>query len=188
MINSACRSLCSNFWVVFSSSAIRRREGSGFFSFGPLFFGESASNEPCSACRRHVIRLEEYNPSRRKRAPTRPCSLQASASRRIRRLYSAVNRRRTAFSDTSESGTTDRPARPPVRPLEEIPVALWAPSISSSPFETSTNIVSFFSMISLFPALIIYSKFKGGKCLTYIGTEGRQPSANNKRHVTSSPK
>jgi hypothetical protein len=27
-------------------------------------------------------------------------------------------------------------------------------------------------MISLFPALIIYSKLQGGKCLTYIGTEG----------------
>ena len=136
MINSACRSLCSNFWVAFSSSAIRRREGSGFFSFGPRFFGESASNVPRSACRRQVIRLEEYNPSRRKRAPNRPCSLQTSASRRIQRLYSAVNRRRNAFSGTSESGTTDKPARPPVRPLEEIPVTLRAPFISSSPFET----------------------------------------------------
>ena len=172
MISSACRSLCSNFRVVFSSSSIRRREGSGFFSFGPRFFGESASNVPRSACRRHVIRLEEYNPSRRKRAPNRPCSLQASASWRIRRLYSAVNRRRTAFSGTSESGTTDRPVRPPVRPLEETPVALPAPSISSSPFEILTNIASFLSMISLFPALIIYSKLQGGKCLTYIGTEG----------------
>jgi hypothetical protein len=146
MINPACRSLCSNLWVIFSNSAIRRMEGSGFFSFGPRFFGDSASMVPCSACRRQVFRFDEYNPSRRKRAPNRPCSLQASASRRIRRLYSAAKRRRTGFSGTSESGTTDRSARPPVRLREEIPVALRAPSISSRSFETSTSIDSFFSI------------------------------------------
>src|SRR5207244_8258090 len=50
---------------------------------------------------RHVVRWEEYNPSRRSSAPIPPGVLQASASRTIFRLYSTVNRRRVAFATTS---------------------------------------------------------------------------------------
>ena len=148
-MNSACRSLFSNFLVVFSSSAMRSREGSGFFSFGPRFFGESASKLPFCACRRHVIKLEEYRPSRRNRAPRQPCSLHDSASRRIRLLYSALKRRRAALSETSGLGTRVKPAWPSARPREEIPVALGAPSISSRSFNPQTSIVSSFFMILL---------------------------------------
>src|SRR5439155_1313121 len=53
---------------------------------------------------RHVVRCEEYSPSRRSNAPTAPGVLQASASRTIFRLYSTVNRRRVAFATTSIAG------------------------------------------------------------------------------------
>jgi hypothetical protein len=45
---------------------------------------------------------EEYNPSRRRKAPRSPFGL-ASYSRSALALYSAVNRRRRAFSKTSGS-------------------------------------------------------------------------------------
>src|SRR5207247_5305658 len=67
------------------------------------FFGAPASS-PRSRAARHVVRCEEYNPSRRNNAPTAPGVLHASASRTIFRLYSTVNRRRVAFAVTSISG------------------------------------------------------------------------------------
>ena len=79
----------------------------GFFGFGagPRFFGVRPASSPRSRCARQVVEYEEYNPSRRSRAPIAPGAVQASASRRIFRLYSAVNRRRLALATTSTSGT-----------------------------------------------------------------------------------
>ena len=68
-----------------------------------------ASGRPASPsrCCRQVVRCDEYRPSRRSSAPTAPGLAHASASRRMRSLYSAVNRRRTGFSATcTSSGTT----------------------------------------------------------------------------------
>lgn len=59
---------------------------------GPRFVGAPASS-PRSRAARHLVRWEEYNPSRRNNAPTPHDVLQASASRMIFRLYSTVNRR-----------------------------------------------------------------------------------------------
>src|SRR5438445_7056559 len=67
---------------------------------GPRFVGAQASSPPPRAAR-HVVRCEEYSPSRRSNAPIAPGVLQASASRTILRLYSTVNRRRVAFATTS---------------------------------------------------------------------------------------
>src|SRR5207244_6819712 len=67
---------------------------------GPRFVGAPASS-PRSRAARHVVRCEEYSPSRRSNAPIAPGVLQASASRTILRLYSTVNRRRVAFATTS---------------------------------------------------------------------------------------
>ena len=144
MIIAACLSLCLNFWFSFSNSAIRRAEGSGFCSFGPRFFGERASRVPLSAWRCHVVRLDEYNPSRRRRAPICPGSLQNSASRSIRRLYSAVNLRRTGFSVTSEAESILSPRGLLGSAIEEIPVVLRTPSISSSLTLSLVNITAFF--------------------------------------------
>src|SRR4029450_13820707 len=70
---------------------------------GPRFFGAPASS-PRSRAARHVVRCEEYSPSRRSNAPTAPGALHPSASRTIFRLYSTVNRRRVAFATTSIAG------------------------------------------------------------------------------------
>src|SRR2546425_8230212 len=70
---------------------------------GPRFFGAPA-NSPRSRAARHVVRCEEYSPSRRSSAPIAPGVLQPSASRTIFRLYSRVNCRRVAFAATSISG------------------------------------------------------------------------------------
>src|SRR5438876_303202 len=70
---------------------------------GPRFFGAPASS-PRSRAARHVVRWDEYSPSRRSNAPTAPGVLQPSASRTIFRLYSTVNRRRVAFATTSIAG------------------------------------------------------------------------------------
>src|SRR5437899_31870 len=70
---------------------------------GPRFFGAPASS-PRSRAARHVVRWDEYSPSRRNNAPTAPGILQLSASRTIFRLYSTVNRRRVAFATTSIAG------------------------------------------------------------------------------------
>src|SRR5881396_2224700 len=67
---------------------------------GPRFFGAPASS-PRSRAARHVVRWDEYSPSRRSNAPTAPGVLQPSASLTIFRLYSTVNRRRVAFATTS---------------------------------------------------------------------------------------
>src|SRR5207244_4803023 len=67
---------------------------------GPRFVGAPASS-PRSRAARHVVRCEEYSPSRRSNAPIAPGVLQPSAPRTIFRLYSTVNRRRVAFATTS---------------------------------------------------------------------------------------
>src|SRR5262249_34051585 len=79
--------------------------GSGTCAIGPRFLRASASS-PRSRAARHVVRSEEYRPSRRRIAPTAPGVLQASASRRILRLYSTVNRRRVAFATPSTAAAT----------------------------------------------------------------------------------
>ena len=53
---------------------------------GPRFFRVRPPSSPVRRCARQVVRFEEYNPSRRSRAPIVPGSLQASASRKIYQL------------------------------------------------------------------------------------------------------
>src|SRR5215216_427127 len=63
-----------------------------------------AWSAPASRWRRQSTRWEEYSRSRRSNAPISPGSVQASASRTMASLYSALKRRRLAFSGTSGSG------------------------------------------------------------------------------------
>src|SRR5207247_1984673 len=77
--------------------------GSGTRGTRPRFFAAPA-NCPRSRAARHVVRCEEYSPSRRSSAPIAPGVLQPSASRTIFRLYSSGNCRRVAFAVTSVSG------------------------------------------------------------------------------------
>jgi len=77
----------------------------GFFSLreGPLFFCASPSNSPLPRCLRQAVRIEEYSPSRPRRAPTSPTWVQASASLKILSLYYAIYRHRVGFAVTSTS-------------------------------------------------------------------------------------
>src|SRR5437867_3305880 len=79
---------------------------------GPRGFAAPASS-PRSRAARHVVRCEEYSPSRRNNAPTAPGVLQPSASRTIFRLYSTVNCRRVALATTSIAGPRRLKRKPP---------------------------------------------------------------------------
>jgi hypothetical protein len=78
----------------------------------PRFFGAKAANSPRLRARRHTTNCDVYNPSRRNSAPTAPGVAHASASFRMRRLYSAVYVRRLGFAGTCTSSAT--PHRLPV--------------------------------------------------------------------------
>src|SRR5262249_12511730 len=115
--------------------------------------------------------LTRYSPSRRSSAPIWPGFVQRSASRTIRRLYSAVNRRRSALATTS---TSRRPAAgsplagAPARPT---PVALRAPS--GSPASSIISPLAFFSTTFIHLCLPApYSKLCHPNCLTLVGREG----------------
>ena len=173
MISSACRSLCSNFWVVFSSSVIRRREGSGFFSFDLAFSVKAPLMFPRSACRCQVIRLEEYNPLPTQKG-AHPTLLFAgfrlpenttlvfcrkpAADRLLGHLGIRNNRQTCQTSGPATSRKFQSPYG--LLPFPQVPLKHQPTSIPSSPSYLS------------FPPSIIYSKLRGGKCLTYIGTEG----------------
>src|SRR5207245_3318791 len=120
---SARSARCFHRAISRSCSAIFLSRGSGGVAFGPRGFGASPASSPRSRAARQVVRCEEYNPSRRSSAPSSPGFVQRSASRTIRRLYSAVNRRRCALATTSVSPSTGAA-------LGNTPVALRASSVS----------------------------------------------------------
>ncbi len=132
-------------------------------------FGASPSSSPRSRAARHVVRCEEYSPSRRSSAPIAPGVVQRSASRTIRRLYSAVNRRRCAFATTSVSGRLPPAASAAGAPAGKTPVALRAPSVSPAASSHHRFFSTTFIHLCL-PAL--YSKLSLPDCLTLIGREG----------------
>ena len=90
---------------VFSRSSLRTFPSSGFRSLGfrPRLF-DSALSDPLRTALRHVVRCDEYKPSRRRSRPTSPGSVHRSASSTTRSLYDGLNRRRVGLSTTSASG------------------------------------------------------------------------------------
>src|SRR3990170_4683332 len=111
----APKSCASFFWASMMASAcpslrlrrsFSRRSWASSAAWGsglrPRRRGARPFNWPASRWRRHLLRCEEYNPSRRKRAPCSPLA-HCSASCRMRNLYSAVKRRRSGFASTSLS-------------------------------------------------------------------------------------
>ena len=100
------RALSSSFSRrVFSRSSLRTFPSSGFRSLGfrPRLF-DSALSHPLRTALRHVVRCDEYKPSRRRSRPTSPGSVHRSASSTTRSLYDGLNRRRVGLSTTSASG------------------------------------------------------------------------------------
>jgi len=127
------------------------------------------------ACRaRQFARCEEYNPSRRNSAPIAPGDVQRSASRMIRRLYSALNRRRAALAVLTSGSGRAAAAGADCAPVAIAPFAPSAPA--AAPLATRPFVLASIPLIR-FSAL--YSNSPKGKCLTVIGTEG-----NRVRHPT----
>src|SRR3990172_7595354 len=125
MMSSACSSRFRRRAFSRSSSFTR---GSTTRALGPRFLEPSAARPPCSTSRRQAVSRDEYSPSRRRRAPISPSSLQRSASRTIRSLYSEVNLRRWALAGTSGSGSCCGTGPAAHTLPSESPVALRAPS------------------------------------------------------------
>ena len=100
------RALSSSFSRrVFSRSSLRTFPSSGFRSLGfrPRLF-DSALSHPLRTALRHVVRCDEFKPSRLRSRPTSPGSVHRSASSTTRSLYDGLNRRRVGLSATSASG------------------------------------------------------------------------------------
>ena len=118
-------------------------------------FSSEAGMVPVSRGLRQVVRWEEQRPSRRHKAPICPESVQASTSLRIRSLYSAVNRRRRGFANTSGVGQQ----------------VAWAfrPSWSLPPAGATHFCLPGFCPIRLSPPS---TNLPWGECLSYIDTEG----------------
>ena len=96
--------------VLGSSSAIRLSRASGGFPFRPRLAGRNPSSSPASRCRRHVLKADENNPSRRSNAPSSPGFVHRSASRTIPRLYLALNCRRRLTIQRHRAGHSKGPA------------------------------------------------------------------------------
>src|SRR5207245_4550045 len=159
---SARSARCFHRTISRSCSAIFLSRGSGGVAFGPRGLAASPASSPRSRAARQVVRSKQYHPSRRSSAPSSPGFVQRSASRTIRRLYSAVNHRRCALAATSVSPATGAA-------LGKTPVALRAPSVSPSRSIPSPR----FSTTPIHRCLpALYSKLSPPRCLTPVGTEG----------------
>ena len=130
IVSARCSFRCSR---RFSASSCFTRGSTGL-GLGPRRRPRMSCKAPCSRCRRQLVSKDEYNPSRRNRAPSSPGFLQASACVRMRSRYSAGKRRRWAFAGTSGSGSVARD----VTEGPKAAVALRAPS-ASAPSATSIS-------------------------------------------------
>ena len=130
IVSARCSFRCSR---RFSASSCFTRGSTGL-GLGPRRRPRMSCKAPCSRCRRQLVSKDEYNPSRRNRAPSSPGFLQASACVRMRSRYSAGKRRRWAFAGTSGSGSVARD----VTEGPKAAVALRAP-FASAPSATSIS-------------------------------------------------
>src|SRR6266699_2695777 len=130
----------------------------------PRRLGVSPASSPRSSARRQVL------------APISPASRVASASRRMPRLYSAGNCRRFAFAGTSGSATHERPSERPR--AGETALALRALCVSLALPACCSSILSICSIVV---SIALYTNFREGRCLSYIGREGAAKCQQIKR-------
>ena len=104
IVSARCSFRCSR---RFSASSCFTRGSTGR-GVGPRRRPRIACRAPASRCRRQFVKSDEYNPSRRSRAPTSPGRLHASTSLRMRSRYAGGKRRRSTFAGTSGSGSLAR--------------------------------------------------------------------------------
>jgi len=187
MIISALSNCFCNLLVSLSNSLTLRARGLIGSFFLPRFFGARAPSSPSSRCLRHVVRCEEYRPSRLNKAPIAPgLPLQASASSRIFFLYCAENLLLRALAGTSESGLSIPPRR--TTPTADPGGSLRSGSLRSPPLRdppghhgtSKLNINHTLLSYSSFHQLSLplspssfYINLSSGECPIIIGREGR---------------
>jgi hypothetical protein len=106
----------------------------------------------------------------RSNAPSSPRAFVAEASRRIRSLYSAVNRRRLARSTTSDDARPSGGAAAAPRSLDGLAGEV-ARAEDVEPPELRNN-VTLFDFLILDFQLAPYTNLGPGRCLTLVGTGG----------------
>src|SRR5665647_2580587 len=159
MIVSAWRSLAASRWVSRVSRRFSAIKGASGLAFRPRRLGASPASIPLLRCSRHVLRSDEYNPSRRSNAPSWPDAVERSASWRMRSLYSTRNRRRTGFSETAGSDISlPLPAAvPPVAVTAGVvggtPVGLRPPFVPPTTPSSAPNILAFSIVLPPYPLL-----------------------------------
>lgn len=122
---------------------------------------------PAERCRRQLVSVEEYNPSRRKMAETPPVSAIQSVSFRMPSFYFAAKRRRFGVAVISAAG-----------PLGA--VTTRAGGIAgkiSHPASGESGIWEGITMGSV--SFALKRKLQTVKCLKLIGTEGAAKKLGN---------
>jgi len=176
MITSAWRRRSCR--ALFSRSSCVTFFVNGFFGRGlrPRLRGPRPRSEPSRRCLRHADRWDEYKPSRRRSSPILPGSVQASACSRMRSLYSAVKRRRRAFSGTSGSATTS--TGPPAGAAAPGPGSPPEPGLSlrsrpGASVAPGTGADVRFVCWDMFPLpSALYTNIGMLPCLIHLGREG----------------
>jgi len=128
-----------------SSSATRRSCALGGCALRPRLRGVSPASSPASRWRRHVVRFDEYRPSRRSSAPSSPGV--------------------SAIGLLNDRALVLRREPPPRGLLGHLRIG---PRPVGRPHGSGSGRYGLPSVIFSSP----YSNSPGGRCLTYIGTEG----------------
>src|SRR3954454_16121568 len=159
-LNSSCLTLsCSRCSCAYSPA-------SGLFGCGlrPRFLGVTPASWPSSRSRRHVVRCDEYKPSRRSTSPTPPSAPDASASSvswRMRSLYLATKALR--FGRSGEVALSGSPERAASRTADAVPSPKGPVPFFLDMFD---NVVTFL--------LALDCHFDQEGCLSHVGTEGQR--------------
>src|SRR5882724_2018149 len=158
-LNSSCLSLSCSRWSRAYSSA------SGFCcGFRPRFFGVSPLSSPARRSARHLVRCDEYSPSRRNNSPIAPETPEASAASAcstILSLYSAVKALR--FGRSGEVAFSGSPVRTASRTADAVPSLGGEVRLFLDMFDIVTRFL-----------LALDCHFDRGSCLSHVGTEGSE--------------
>lgn len=143
-------------------------------NLGPRFCGARAASSAASRRRRHVLKDDEYTPSRRISAPISPGLVQRSAASSMRRLSALENCLRRARATTSESVPD---ANASVADPSASSVALRAPCVApgSDTFLTAA-IVALDELLTVIPTSLL-TNLSGIGDARHIGTGGGASSA-----------
>lgn len=164
--SSACLSLRCRRRLPRSSSTTRLASGLTAFSLRPRRLGDRPASSPRSHARRQVTRCDECSPSRRSNARSRP----HRAPHPPPAQCAACTPPRIAAAQPSPALPDRQRARAPGR--RRARGNLRSPyGLPAFPPRTACY-SSIASICSMIVSAALYTNFKEGRCLTYIGREG----------------